>query len=177
MLELRLTPDAKRISSMRELVLRECDRSKAGAEHAAEVALVIEQLVDAGEEQPGRRGLRARRRGDVFVVVTVQSDETMLMVRDTRDERGGLGERRQRLLEEHTSSWSTMVGPDGRTVWAEVPRAPRPEPEPVEPDVTRAVERSVLGQASSTRAPSRTIQYRRSSSPSVSLRTGGPVAG
>lgn len=149
MLELRLTADSKRIASMRDLVRRECDRSKAGADHAADVALVIEQLVDVEGEPVGRRGFRTRRRGDVFVVVTVQSDETMLMLRDTREEHGGLGERRQRLLEQHTSSWSTIVGPDGRTVWAEVPRAPRPEPVPA-PDAGRAVERSVLGPASST---------------------------
>lgn len=156
MLELRLTADPKRIASMRDLVRRECDRSKAGADHADEVALVVEQLVDAAEEPVGRRGFRVRRRGDVFVVVTVQSDETMLMLRDTREEHGGLGERRQRLLQEHTSSWSTIVGPDGRTVWAEVPRALRPEPAPVEADAARAVERAVLGQASSTDASSPT---------------------
>jgi hypothetical protein len=153
MLELRLTADPKRIASMRDLVRRECDRSKAGADHAAEVALLIEQLVDVEEEAAGRRGFRIRRRGDVFVVVTVQSDETMLMLRDTREEQGGLGDRRQRLLEQHTSSWSTIMGPDGRTVWAEVPRALRPEPEPA-PDGSRAVERAVLGQARATESSS-----------------------
>jgi hypothetical protein len=156
MLELRLTADPKRIASMRELVRRECDRSKAGADHADDVALVIEQLVDADEAQSGRRGFRARRRGDVFVVVTVQSDETWLMLRDTREEHGGLGERRRLVLEGHTSSWSTIVGPDGRTVWAEVPRAPRPEPAPVELDANRAVERAALGQASATGSSSAT---------------------
>jgi len=121
MLELRLVADAKRMAAMRDAIGRECERTKAGTDHAAEIALVIEQLVDADDPLPGRRALRSRR-AEVFVIVTVQSDATMLMVRDTRREHNGLGDRRQRVLQEHTTGWSTMAGPDGRTVWAEIAR-------------------------------------------------------
>src|SRR5882757_9532442 len=119
MLELRLIADAKRLASMRDAVSRECERAKAAPEHAARVALVIEQLIGA-PEQPGGRRLRRRVSGEVFVLVTVQSDATMLLVRDPRAENDGLGERRRQLLQEHASRWSTMSGRDGRTVWAEI---------------------------------------------------------
>ncbi len=137
MLELRLTADVKRIAAMREALARECERSQVGPQHAAEVTLVVEQLVGPPEARGAMRSrLRTRASGDVFLVVTVQSDATMLMVRDTRPENGGLGEHRQRLLEEHTSSWSTMSGRDGRTVWAEIARpvaAPAPRREETRP--------------------------------------------
>ena len=58
----------------------------------------------------------------MLVIVTVQSDATMLMLRDPRPERPELGERRARVLQEHTSRWSTMCGRDGRTIWAEIAR-------------------------------------------------------
>jgi hypothetical protein len=124
MLELRLTADEKKIAAMHLAVERECERSKTGPDHVARVALIVEQLVGVPEPRGRGRGRsrRARTPGDVFVIVTVQSDATMLIVRDTRPEHGGLGERRQQVLEDHTSSWSTMSGPDGRTVWAEIPR-------------------------------------------------------
>jgi hypothetical protein len=125
MLELRLVADPKRMAAMRDVIGRECERTKAGTDHAAEIALVIEQLVDADDPLPGRRALRSRG-AEVFVIVTVQSDATMLMVRDTRRERNGLGDRRQRVLREHTTGWSTMAGPDGRTVWAEIARTRTP---------------------------------------------------
>jgi hypothetical protein len=121
MLELRLTLDGKRLAAMRDAIVRECERSKAGAEHGAAVVRVVEQLVGASEPRRGRPR-RVRGACDVFVIVTVQSDATMLIVRDARPELGGLGERRQQVLEEHTSSWSTMSGRDGRTIWAEIPR-------------------------------------------------------
>jgi hypothetical protein len=124
MLELRLTADEKKIAAMHLAVERECERSKTGPDHVARVALIVEQLVGVPEPRGRGRGRsrRARTPGDVFVIVTVQSDATMLIVRDTRPEHGGLGERRQQVLEDHTSSWSTMSGPDGRTVWAEIAR-------------------------------------------------------
>ena len=119
MLELRLSADAKRVASMRDAVHRECERLHAGSEHAEAITLVLERLVGT-EPGTGRRRVRGRRSGDVFVIVTVQSDATMLMVRDPLPESDELGEARQRLLREHTSGWSTMKGREGRTVWAEI---------------------------------------------------------
>jgi hypothetical protein len=135
MLELRLTADEKKIAAMHLAIERECERSKTGPDHAARVALLVAQLVGAPE--PRGRGRRVRTPGDVFVIVTVQSDATMLIVRDTRPEHGGLGASRQGVLQEHTSSWSTMSGPDGRTIWAEISRTvPAP---PLRPDRARPI--------------------------------------
>ena len=129
MLELRLTADAKRIASMRDAIGRECRRVHAGTEHAETVALITEQLVNGDDGGGTRTRARARGRGrsgagsgEVFVLVTVQSDATMLMVRDPRPECPELGDRRRELLEEYTSRWSTMSGRDGRTIWAEISR-------------------------------------------------------
>jgi hypothetical protein len=134
MLELRLTADEKKIAAMHLAIERECERSKVGPDHAARVALVVAQLVGAPE--PRSRGRRLRTPGDVFVIVTVQSDATMVIVRDTRPEHGGLGAPRQGVLEEHASSWSTMSGPDGRTIWAEISRT---VPAPPRPDCARPI--------------------------------------
>ena len=126
MLELRLTADAKRIASMRDAIRRECDRSKAGRDHAETVAFVIEQLVTGDDRESGaRRGRRARRSSERFVIVTVHSDATMLMVREPRPVQVDLGERRRRLLHEATARWSTIAGREGRTICAEVPRTDR----------------------------------------------------
>src|SRR4051794_3227331 len=108
MLELYLTADPKRLASMRDAVARECGRARLAPEHAAVVALVTEQLVGS------------RRSSEVFVLVTVQSDATMLMVRDPRPQHAELGADRHRLLERYTSRWSTISGRDGRTIWAEI---------------------------------------------------------
>jgi hypothetical protein len=62
----------------------------------------------------------------VLVIVTVQSDATMLMVRETKRGQADLGDRRRRLLEDGTTRWSTMSGRDGRTIWAEIPRTAEP---------------------------------------------------
>ncbi len=156
MLELRLSADVKRVAAMRDAIERECERTRAGGEHAGRVILVVEQLVGAPEAR-GRRGRRLRTLGDVFVIVTVQSDETMLIVRDTRPETDGLGERRRRVLEEHTSNWSTMSGRDGRTVWAEISRAPavpapRPDARPIRTvDFCEPAEHQAISPASSRR--------------------------
>lgn len=121
MLELRLTTDAKRVTAMRKAIGRECRRSNARAEHAETVAFVAEQLV--GEDDGARRrGRRAERPSEVLVIVTVQSDATMLMVRVARPAQPELGDRRERVLQSHTSRWSTMSGRDGRTIWAEIAR-------------------------------------------------------
>jgi hypothetical protein len=121
MLELRLTADAKRVTAMRKAISRECRRSNVGPEHAETVAFVAEQLV--GEDDGARRrGRRAERPSEVLVIVTVQSDATMLMVRVARPAHTELGDRRERVLQSHTSRWSTMSGRDGRTIWAEITR-------------------------------------------------------
>jgi hypothetical protein len=157
MLELRLTADEKKIAAMHLAIERECERSKTGPDHVARVTLIVEQLV--GPPAPRGRGRRVRTPGDVFVIVTVQSDATMLIVRDTRPEHGGgLGERRQQVLEEHTASWSTMSGPDGRTVWAEIARtvaAPRPHGDVARP-IRPADVREPASQAISPPSPRRT---------------------
>ena len=56
------------------------------------------------------------------MIVTVQSDATMLMVRDPRRRTPSSATPRQRMLQEHTTRWSTMSGRDGRTIWAEIAR-------------------------------------------------------
>jgi hypothetical protein len=121
MLEFRLIADAKRIAALRGAIRRECGRAGAGAEHADTVVLVAEHLVAAeGDVRPSvRRGGRA---SEVLVIVTVQSDATMLMVRDARPELAELGDRRQAVLKACTERWSTISGRDGRTTWAEIGR-------------------------------------------------------
>jgi hypothetical protein len=47
----------------------------------------------------------------------------MLLVRDPRTERDELGDRRHTALDALATRWSTMSGVDGRTIWAEIPRA------------------------------------------------------
>ena len=98
---------------MRAAISRECRRSNAGAEHAETVTLLAEQLL-------------TDRRSEVLVIVTVQSDATMLMVRDTRPDNAQLGARRHELLDGNASCWSTMSGTEGRTIWAEISRPDRP---------------------------------------------------
>jgi hypothetical protein len=121
MLEFRLRADAKRIAALGGAIRRECGRAGAGSEHADTVALVAEHLVAAeGDVRPSvRRGGQA---SEVLVIVTVQSDATMLMVRDARPEHAELGERRQTVLQAYSERWSTISGRDGRTVWAEIAR-------------------------------------------------------
>ncbi|MEA2147066.1 MAG: hypothetical protein QOG59_2653, partial [Solirubrobacteraceae bacterium] len=159
MLELRLTADEKKIAAMHLAIERECERSKTGPDHVARVALIVEQLVGVPEPRGRGRSRRARTPGDVFVIVTVQSDATMLIVRDTRPEHGGLGQRRQQVLEDHTSSWSTMSGPDGRTVWAEIARAvaaPQPRRDGAARPTRNADVREPAPQAISPPSPRRT---------------------
>jgi hypothetical protein len=123
MLELRLLPDAKRIVALRASIAQECSRSKVDPDHARLVASITEQLILGAAPPSGKRG----RRAEVFVVVTVQSDSTMLMVRDTKPLSAELDEFRQQLLDEHTASWSTISGADGRTIWAEISRVRAPK--------------------------------------------------
>ena len=134
MLELRLTADVKRIASMRDAIRRECERGRTGVVHGEMVAFVVEHLVVfADRKRVGRRS------SEVLVIVTVQSDATMLMVRDPRPTHVELGEQRRRILEEQTTRWSTISGRDGRTVWAEIVRTAGPAPEPVAPPVGEPV--------------------------------------
>ena len=56
------------------------------------------------------------------MLVTVQSDATMLMVRDAQPGTAELGDRRNHVLEQYTTRWSTISGRDGRTIWAEIDR-------------------------------------------------------
>ncbi len=120
MLELRLLPDAKRLVALRASIAQECSRSKVDAAHTGVVTSITEQLILGAAAPAARRG----RRAEVFVVVTVQSDSTMLMVRDTKPLSAELDEFRQALLDERTASWSTISGTEGRTIWAEIPRGP-----------------------------------------------------
>jgi hypothetical protein len=128
MIELRLTADVKRIAAMRDAIRRECARVETSVEHAEMVAFVAEPLVGGFGPSRKRTG---RRLSEVLMIVTVQSDATMLMVRDPRPTHAELGESRQRMLQQHTTRWSTMSGRDGRTVWAEIARPAGPTPEPV----------------------------------------------
>jgi hypothetical protein len=128
MIELHVTADVKRIASMRDAIRRECERAHTAVEHAEMVAFVAEHLV-GGYGLVRKRA--ARRASEMLMIVTVQSDATMLMVRDPRPAHAELGESRQRMLQQHTTRWSTMSGRDGRTVWAEIARETGPTPEPV----------------------------------------------
>jgi len=108
MLELRLSTDAKRIAAMGDAIRRECRRAGAGVEHADTVAHIAEELV--------------RGAAKVLVVLTVQSDAALLMVRDAHPQNSELGEERQLLLQTSTERWSTISCRDGRTIWAEISR-------------------------------------------------------
>jgi hypothetical protein len=128
MLELRLTADVKRIASMRDAIRRECARAETTVEHAEMVAYVAEHLVGGYGREHRRAG---RRMSEVLMIVTVQSDATMLMVRDPQPAHSELGDARQRMLQQQTTRWSTMSGRDGRTVWAEIARQTGPTPEAI----------------------------------------------
>jgi hypothetical protein len=127
MLELRLNADAKRLAAMHASVAQECRRSKVDDEHAALVGTVVERLIVGEPVDSGKRG----RRSEVFVVVTVQSDATMLMVRDRGLPDADLDDYRRRLLDGHTVCWSTISGADGRTIWAEISRTTPVASEPI----------------------------------------------
>jgi hypothetical protein len=145
MLELRLPADTKRIAAMVAAIRSECLRAQTTLAHADAVALVAAGLVGGdGDATPGGRSRRRERAPEVLVIVTVQSDATLLMVRETRPASGELGEGRRRLLDAQTLRWSTVSGRDGRTVWTEIARtapivvsepaavpAPVPVPRPV----------------------------------------------
>jgi hypothetical protein len=121
MLELRVVVGARQLACMREAIARECRRAGADDEHVERVCALASDLIAAHTPvEPERRF--ARRDGPVLVVVTAQSDATMLLVRDPRVARDDLGEHRHSALHEVTSRWSTMSGADGRTIWAEIPR-------------------------------------------------------
>src|SRR5262245_58984604 len=121
MLELRVVVGARQLACMREAIVRECRRADADDEHTERVCTLAAELITPDAPAAARRF--ARRDRAVLVVVTVQSDSTMLLVRDPRAPRDELGERRQSALHHLTARWSTMSGVDGRTIWAEVPRA------------------------------------------------------
>jgi hypothetical protein len=108
---------------MREAIARECRRARADDDHVERVCALASDLIPTAASN---ERLFARRDGPVLVVVTAQSDATMLLVRDSRVARDDLGARRHAALHELTSRWSTMSGVDGRTIWAEVPRVAMP---------------------------------------------------
>src|SRR5689334_12835815 len=97
MIELRLTADAKRIASMRDAIRRECARSNIDPEHAETIVFVAEQLA-LGDRDDGRRERRRDRRSELFVILTLQSDEALLMVREAQPRPRELGPQRVRLL-------------------------------------------------------------------------------
>jgi hypothetical protein len=121
MLELRVVVGARQLAGLREAIARECRRARADDDHVDRVCALATDLIQAHEPDASTRRF-ARRDGPVLIVVTAQSDATMLLVRDPRAMRDDLGERRHTALHELTSRWSTMSGSDGRTIWAEVPR-------------------------------------------------------
>ena len=119
MLELRVVVGARQRASLRDAIGRECRRADAAEEHVERVCAVAVELITDDVSAPRFR----RRDKSVLVVVTAHSDSTMLLVRDPAATRGELGERRYALLQESAARWSTMSGIDGRTIWAEIPRA------------------------------------------------------
>jgi hypothetical protein len=122
MLELRVVVGERQLACMREAIARECVRAGADGEHVARVCkLACDLIVTDAPDAQARRFVRRDR--PVLVVVTVQSDATMLLVRDPRATRDELGDRRHTTLASLSSRWSTMSGIDGRTIWAEVSRS------------------------------------------------------
>jgi hypothetical protein len=122
MLELRVVVGARQLACMREAIARECRRVRADDDHVERVCALACELITKDEALATARSF-VRRDSQVLVLVTVHSDATMLLVRDSRAARDGLGDRRHNALEASTSRWSTMSGVDGRTTWAEIPRA------------------------------------------------------
>jgi len=121
MLELRVVVGAKQLARLREEIAAECRRVGALDDHVERVCALAGELICS--DPPGTPSRFGRRNGAVLVIVTVQSDSTMLLIRDPRAARDVLGDRRRAALDGLTSRWSTMSGSDGRTIWAEVPRA------------------------------------------------------
>ena len=93
--------------------------ARADDDHVERVCTLACDLITADSVAAAR----PRRDNQVLVLVTVHSDATMLLVRDPRAARDELGDRRHTALQESTCRWSTMSGVDGRTIWAEIPRA------------------------------------------------------
>jgi hypothetical protein len=122
MLELRVVGGARQLACMREAIARECRRGRADDDHVERVCALACELIAKDVPISAARPL-VRRERPVLVLVTVHSDATMLLVRDSRAARDDLGDRRHSALEASTSRWSTMSGVDGRTIWAEIPRA------------------------------------------------------
>jgi hypothetical protein len=121
MLELRVVVGARQIAGMRDAIARECRLARADDDHVERVcALASDLIVNAPIADP--RSL-SRRNHHVLVLVTAQSDATMLLVRDPRAARDQLGDHRHTALATSAARWSTMSGVDGRTIWAEIPRA------------------------------------------------------
>jgi hypothetical protein len=119
-LELRVVVRARQLACMREAIARECRRARADDDHVERVCALACDLITTDPVAPARHF--TRRDDQVLVLVTAQSDATMLMVRDLRTARDELGHRRQTALRESACRWSTMSGVDGRTIWAEIPR-------------------------------------------------------
>jgi len=83
--------------------------------HAALVCSVIREVV-----------LRCRHRHEpVLVVVSCHADCTAVMLRDPADREVDLDRRRARVLDQDALSWSTMSGPEGRTLMIDVERFSR----------------------------------------------------
>jgi hypothetical protein len=122
MLELRVVVGARQLACMREAIARECRCARADDDHVERVCALTCELIAKDAPIAAARSF-VRRDGPVLVLVTVHSDSTMLLVRDPRSAREELGARRHNALEASTSRWSTMSGVDGRTIWAEIPRA------------------------------------------------------
>ena len=121
MLELRVVVGARQLACMREAIARECRRVRADDDHVERVCELACELITKNEALTTARSF-VRRDSPVLVLVTVQSDATMLLVRDPRAGRDELGESRHNALDTSASRWSTMSGADGRTIWAEIPR-------------------------------------------------------
>jgi hypothetical protein len=121
MLELRVVVGAKQLACMREAIARECRLARADDDdHVERVCALASELI---AREPIAQTRSFPRREHVLVLVTAQSDATMLLVRDGRTARDELGDRRHTALEASATRWSTMSGIDGRTIWAEIPRA------------------------------------------------------
>lgn len=58
------------------------------------------------------------------VAVSAHHDATVIMIRDPNDTVRGLDERRSRIVAAAACRWSTMSGPNGRTISMEVPLVP-----------------------------------------------------
>jgi hypothetical protein len=101
-----------RIDELHSELREKCEKAGVDAETVSRVQWVLEELSLSGSTARSRLHFSS----------AVFRDGIVLMLRDTADHAEHLDERRQTILREHASTWSTVGGSDGRTLCFEIPR-------------------------------------------------------